>query len=104
MRRICTQCYNIDEEKIDTVMRYVMIILLVVFVITSLLLYIAEPLIDEIGLSITAIIWFAYFIAKKPTNICPKCKNETLIPIDHQIAQKIIQQNELIVESKESQI
>jgi hypothetical protein len=53
-------------------------------------------------LIIIACILLIYYSLKKriknANNTCPKCLNDTMIPIEHDVAQKIIKDNQLNVE------
>jgi hypothetical protein len=38
------------------------------------------------------------FMSKSKSTTCPKCLNDTMLPVEHDIAQKIIKDNQLNVE------
>jgi hypothetical protein len=102
MQKLCTQCFYACEIKDKTSWNPFLIAVIILVGFPVLPLMISAPAAGLPFLTIIAFILLIYYSLKKrkknENNTCPKCLNDTMIPLEHEIAQKIIKDNQLNVE------
>ena len=99
MQNLCKECYFIgkgllnrsDHSLLEISLWVVFLLIVIYFLFTSLILFVLSvPL-----LGIPA--FYSVFYRGKKHSFCPKCKKESMIPIDTPKAQELIKTHNLVV-------
>lgn len=105
--KFCTQCFHACEvttkkssSKFFTVMAILVGVITFIFIITSAALQGIFFMLFSAG-SLTCYYYLMRQIKEqknREANTCPRCLNDTLLPMDHAVAKKIIKDNQLNIQ------